>query len=353
MDDMDIASQSIQLLIETISEKNGDYIDEQNISFNKHQWPKISSLSSPAIGQDVRGWGNKLEDLLLLPLYDRLIRNWITPLAHDISGRVRVRLGKHLKIVALHLCLASHGMFKTPLDNPAFGDSDIGLATRDGLVLPVRRKSFTNSLNKRKGKEKLLVRDSDNNIFAEQLPGSTPSLNQPSASLPTPNPTPSEGSLSSNQLVENPAYMRLNALTKSDCQPALSEPTTRLLDHWKFGMDPSRYDWEALRKASQLFTDAEIVEHEYRKKRIGREEKRQKRRQENTFQSSSQSAPTAFRSSQASTVPNLSGSSQVTQSFLQPSSQPSFNYGPSTPKVRQSVSSQAKAKKKVKRPGFR
>ena len=337
--------------MEEISKEAGDYRDELGSTSEMHRQPCILSILSPSDLMTFQGCNTTSGDLLLLPIYDGFIQNWITPLTCEVPGRVRVKLGKNLKTVALHLYLASHRLSRLQLDRPTVERYNIEETSRDQLVLPVRRKSSINSMNKSRQKTTPFTQN-DDSVPAEQLPRSALPLNSFSASLPTPSPTPSAHSLSSNQLAENAPHMRLTALAASIDRPALSDSAMRSLSHWTIKMNPAEYDWEESRRAIELRSDMETVEDEYKRKQEEREEKRKKRRRENTLSGSSQLAPPLVESSQHDTAIALPDSSQMSQPSLWLSSQPSLPHEPGTPHVRRGLANKAMVKKRIKTPGF-
>ena len=230
-------------------------------------------------------------------VYENLIRTWIVPLSHRIPGRVRIAIEKLLRDVVGQVCLASYAVH---INMETEGKEEKGhsesLKAGGQFVLPVRRRASVTSLGKGKERSDAVSSSPPPASQMSEDAGSMPS--SAFAALPTPEPTPSLRSRSSESSLvslEDAASQRLRAYASLTPQPALPAKLTNLLGHWQVGMDPAKYDWEAAQQATVIEDESE---DEPKRKRTKGARKRQKRQRMDTVAPSSLPTPKLARGSQ-------------------------------------------------------
>ena len=212
----------------------------------------VSTILTPKL-QAGLGFRDSVE---LHSIYEHLIKTWIVPMSRQIPGRVRIATEKFLRDIAGQICLASYAI---RIDVGSKGEEDEEEGHSENLqagahfILPVRRRTSATSLSKGKGKER-----------SDAVPSPPPVSSQTSEdasfmplsalpALPTPEPTPSlrsGSSVASLASSEDPASQRLRAYASLTPQPALPAKLANLLGHWQVGVDPAKYDWEAVDQAT-------------------------------------------------------------------------------------------------------
>ena len=236
------------------------------------------ALLTPATHTPIDYSGADEIDLPLLPMYEKLLKLWITTLASRIPSRTRIAFDRQLRQISTELYLSAHALQYGPpilsLLEPASPAND---ATK--LSLPLRRKG---SLPRSSGKHK--ENDGSSSPFPMEEPKSSLSVG---ATLPAPKATPSLSSQRSESPITEPGYspyQRLKMLTTLQPQASLSEPVKRLISHWDLGEDPEHYNWRSMQ---QRYEQQDSVGNEAQKLRL-RREKRQKRKQDGSHAISSQ-----------------------------------------------------------------
>ena len=257
----------------------------------------VSNILSPTL-QAALGFRYTAE---LSSIYEILIQTWIVPLSRQIPGRVRIALEKLLRDMTGQICLASYSL---RIDLTTRGEEEKSqsesLEAGAPFVLPVRRRASVTNLDmgKGKGKERADAVISPPPVSSQMSEDAGFMPSSAFAALPTPEPTPSlrsRSSVSSLAGSEDPASHRLRAYVDLTPQPALPANLSNLLGHWQSGVDPAKYDWEAVQQAT-ITADASEDESQSRLRR--RAEKRRKRQRESTVGPSSQPEPKRLGGSQ-------------------------------------------------------
>ena len=306
----------------------------------------------------------------LLQTYDILVHTWIAPLPSSIPGRVRVTIERQIRYIATELYLASYAIQTPP--GPSHNE-DVTEGSKptepSAFTLPVRRKSSSSQ----KIKSPIPPSRSSSPLHSSQLSKDTGFAHpQTGPTLPTPTPTASlhsTPSTSSHLSSSDPATDHLRALASLAPQLMLPSSMQNILAHWDIGMDPEKYDWEALQAAAATETDeGEETEAQARKRRRVRKLARRKR--DNATSSSSSQLRMPKMSSQPA-VPSIASSQQPPPSITFPASasQPQLQARrltqgstqldiamPATQEERRAFGGRKKAKMlgatKKKRPGF-
>ncbi len=237
----------------------------------------------------------------LTSIYENLIQTWIVPLPRQMPGRVRISLEKLLRDMAGQICLASYAI---RIDSGRKGEEernqpeDFKVGAR--FVLPVRRRTSVSSLSKDKGKGKersdVVSSPTPASFQTPEDAGFMPSA--ASATLPTPEPTPSlrsQSSMSSLAGSEDPASQRLRAYASLVPQATLPAQPSNFLGHWQLGVNPNQYDWEA---TQQTTVNEDENKDESQKRPRRRAESQRKRQRESTVGPSSQPTPKRLGGSQ-------------------------------------------------------
>lgn len=259
--------------------------------------------------------------------YDKLLQSWISPLASNVPGKVRIGLEKGLRRIVAQLCFASLGVrLGSRRGSPSQNDGQDSMSLAK-LTLPVREKGTDSGHSERgKGKSRETSASPQPRRSGSQGGGLMRAPAPPEACLPTPGRTPSQHSRSSMSVPdgsENPAYERLRNLTSLTAQPPLPASTSNLLSHWAVGVDPAQYDWNATRRALATASDTEGTGDEAQMKRRQRIERRLKRQRQDTLDTSSQpqARASATWDSQPEPARGTQGSSQIAESLIFPMSQ--------------------------------
>jgi RNA polymerase I-specific transcription initiation factor RRN6 len=236
---------------------------------------------SPFIQSDpVTESGNSMPDLS--DVYDKLVELWVGCLPHRTPGPARLAKEKFVRIIATELCLSSLGVFIR--DKSVILPKAAESQEKTDFVLPMRTKPDS----------------------SETVDGLSTHITSavPVSSLPTPAATPSlpsnDSTASFREPAEDEAISRLRGYTLSiKSQPPLGASRSAILAHWPSspGADPSRYSWEASRKAvvedEDINSDEEeaLIQHREQDRRRRRTEKFLKRQRMNTTNATSQPLP--------------------------------------------------------------
>ena len=216
----------------------------------------------------------------LRPIYDSLVRGFISPLPFEVPSRIRVMVDKSLQNVALQLFLASRTV--RPL---AFADKDDNrpeavTETRADLTfdLPVRRKASSSS-QARKGNEKASQRSSSPAVssrFTQSAHSFRVSSQQSNHSTVRSNISSnrSESLISTAIPSEDTASQRLRSITTLTPQPTLPNALSSILSHWTVGTDPATYDWAATQRALAIAAEGEEQAESSKSKKSKRKKRR-------------------------------------------------------------------------------
>jgi len=215
----------------------------------------------------------------LSDIYDKLINLWVSCLPRRTPGPARLAKEKLVRIVATELCLSSLGVLIR--DKSIIPPKPAELQEGTGLVLSVRTKP-----------------DSSETVDFQSTQSSSV---VPVSSLPTPAATPSlpsnDSSASFQEPAEDEAISRLRGYALSiKSQPPLGASRSTILAHWPSvpGADPSKYSWEATRKAvvedEDVNSDEEeaLVRQRVQDRRRRRSERFLKRQRVNAIDAGSQ-----------------------------------------------------------------
>ena len=277
---------------------------------DEEKQPMASTILTPGLQA-----GLGFRDTELSSIYETLIQTWIVPMSRRIPSGVRITLEKSLRDMAGQICLASYA-FRIDAGSKGEEAEDQSEIQEAGarFELPVRRRTSASSLGK--GKERSDAVPSPPPVSSQTYKdaGFMPSSATPA--LPTPEPTPSlrsRSSVSSLASSEDPASQRLRAYASLTPQPALPAKMMNLLGHWQVGVDPAKYDWEAVHQATVAEDESE---NELVEKQRQKAQKRHKRPRESAVEPSSQPMPKRAGGSQPQQgyiAHDLQGSSQQTE----------------------------------------
>jgi RNA polymerase I-specific transcription initiation factor RRN6 len=219
----------------------------------------------------------------LSDIYDKLVDLWVSCLPRRTPGPARLAKEKLVRIVATELCLSSLGVFIR--DKSVILPKPAELQGGSDFILSVRTKP-----------------DSSETVGFQSTQSSSV---VPVLSLPTPAVTPSlpskDSTASFREPAEDEAISRLRGYALSiKSQPPLGTSRSTILAHWPSvpGADPSKYSWEATRKAvvedEDVNSDEEeaLVRQREQDRRRRRTEKFLKRQRVNTIDAASQPLPT-------------------------------------------------------------
>ncbi|KAL9121146.1 MAG: hypothetical protein Q9187_002302, partial [Circinaria calcarea] len=156
VDDIDAASETLATFLEEVVRDNLVEDDDRGTSAEgNRRWNPISYLgllraSSPLLSHEGDG-----SNISLVQLYDRLVKHWITSLAPDIPGRVRVAIEKRLRRTATEIYLSSYGIMTSLPSTLSAEPSELGSNEISQLTPPVWSKPFRSNLStKGKGKSR-------------------------------------------------------------------------------------------------------------------------------------------------------------------------------------------------------
>ena len=280
---------------------------ERNEQWNLISYHGLLRASNPLLSDE-----SDDSSISLVQIYDSLVKQWITTLAADVPGRVRVAMEKRLRRIATEIYLSSYGIKGSQPGTLAAESGELGSDEDNQLVLPVRDKTLrSNLITEGKEKNRSQPRPRHRTITLSPYP------DLPRISLPTPAPTPSlhsQASFSSNTPSEDPACARLQALAHLAPQPPLPDSSTRILAHWSLGTDPALYDWETTKRRLQPRTASEAREDERiaeQRRRYEKSLKRQQLREAGMGSSSQMVAPPVVSASQPDPTTVTQGSSQA------------------------------------------
>jgi RNA polymerase I-specific transcription initiation factor RRN6 len=196
--------------------------------------------------------------------YDRLLKDWVTPLPARVSGRVRLAKEQLVRRAAAELFLASFRINVEDVPQPAEPESQ-------------QTQAFQSPVNSGALVSSQLPPSSPGPPWSSQLLSSQPPV------LPTPSATPSIATGSSYPSSYAPTeVMRLSRYTTFSTPPTTGLPRSlnRVLSHWTVGTNPSDYDWlRTTRHISQQedYFNEEMTEKE--RARVQRRAERHLRRQ--------------------------------------------------------------------------
>jgi hypothetical protein len=333
--DIDKASADLADLVGNVTKISNDNEDSNHAG--KAKSVSISSLLPLTIQRDLGLEGQ----LRLSQVYEGLIKAWIAPLSLRIPARARIALEKLLRDLSAQLCLASHAVRVSEVEDDDVLPGNEKSGSNLEYALPMRKKVSASNLRKRKEPAARSSSPLASSQISEDV-GFMPSSQL--ASLPTPEPTPSLHSQSSNfslAATEDSASRRLQAYCSLTIQPSLPTKMSNLLSQWEVGGDPAKYDWEAAQQA--LISDES--EDELRARQRQRKERRRRRQRQDIGGSSSQPQPKTLGASQQQAL-ETQKSSQPTQSLVTASQpEPGRFGGPLKPKKKKFGS-------QSKRPGF-
>lgn len=237
------------------------------------------------------------QNLSLSHIYDSLLSAWISSLPNTIPSRVRIAAEKSVREIAVQLYLAALGVHVGSRDREDKDLIEEPPSNFGGLSnLAIRRKSSLQRLSvQHLGKSR---QGSTSPPISSQISEDTSFIPAFSASLPTPESTPSLRSKSPSVIsTEDPASQRLRAFASLAPQPVLPTAASNILRHWSEGVDPSRYDFEATERVINMELEPETPLDEATAKKQKRHAKRLKRQRERSVASSSQPDPTRLRAS--------------------------------------------------------
>ena len=249
--------------------------------------------------------------------YDALVTSWISSLSRRVPGRFRTVVERVIRPVAAGLQLASYGLRVQPEVHQQQQQEthDVLYEDRTAFTLAFRG-APTFADDSRRVKTKAIQQASAH----FELPQALQEQNSiAAANLPTPEPTPSVRSKSTQSEAEDPATQRLRALAEIASQPPMPHNVMGILSHWSTGQNPEDYDWEACKARYERGDKIDEAEERVRAKKRRRKEYFTKQKVDNTVASLSQSFPPRVTASQVDPPSHQQYSSQA---VMGPASQP-------------------------------
>lgn len=243
-------------------------------------------------------------ELSVVALYDTLLRDWIAPLPVDIPIRLRQAKERLARRVAMEVTLASTRLAHKKdelLLQP-------GSEQENSTILPILPSKLGDGT----------YVDSDASTVPSAL------LTPPQSSVPPSSQPPSSPSVLGHlQPHRRDPLLRLRKYLSIDDNPmmptVISPTVNELLSHWKPGVDPSTYDWEATKQVLRPDVPDEVSQELREKERRKKEKRdRRQRREDEIMRAKSQTSsqpvyvqPAFPRSSPGPTVGGIAASSQV------------------------------------------
>lgn len=190
-------------------------------------------------------------------LYDSIVSTWITPLAEDISGEIRLAKDGLARHVAAEICLASHVVHNKVVNSQGTDSQDL----QDSQVSAV-------------------------GMVRQDLTPQPDTEDGDVVSTPLSRPTPSVASSSSrlSSIYQVPRYTIPDHIAVTERLPRrLRRAKQRILVQWEVGTDPEDYDFEAFdrriaRQVQDEDLDVELTDKE--RLRLKRASARYARRQQ-------------------------------------------------------------------------
>ncbi|KAK5160136.1 hypothetical protein LTS14_002243 [Recurvomyces mirabilis] len=225
-----------------------------------------------------------------------IVRDWIAPLAPDVTGRVRLAKEQLARRMAAEVALAAR-VLRTPLSTL---DSRSGAQpTQESFDIPVRA-----------------------GPSIDAVPQSSQVASQPSV-LPTPSPSATPSLMTASSHPSSFAALEISRLSKYTTisgPPTSSLPRSlnNVLSHWKIGADLADYDWRSTTKRLAQHEDEQNDEQMTEKERL-RVQRRAERHIKRQRREAAASQAQQFASSQA---PEIFSASQPQQVQRKVESQP-------------------------------
>ena len=329
IDDLEESSNHLETFIENTVDPG--LFDDPDNSIVRIKDLLLSRFSNSSV-LNLADSGTKMS---LITNYDTLVKQWITPLRTDIPARIRANLSRCLKLIALQICLTSHGLQKVSatesnLEATENDDAD------DHLVLPLRCKALSGgSIDKVKAR------------FDDSQPLQQTSQSRPTSAfpaLPRTSSTRSQASVFSFTHLGDEACQRLRSLASFDVQSPLSASPRQVLAHWQLGANPADYDWEATRKALR---PPESEDDDKTKRKRKKDARRRMLQQKRTDVLTSSRAPHSLLSSQFNSTPMLPNSSQTARPSSTYFASQSVGTQPSVLTTSQKVLQKARKKRRM------
>lgn len=282
---------------------------EDNEDPASHERLQMSRLITPGILAALSTEPQNGPDLSLSQIYNTLVKYWIRTLSERIPDGVRVAMEKLLSKNAAQLYLSNFIVYPTSesAEIESKIDPETELDTKQPFSIAIRGKFVPSIRTKLEGQTE---------IISPTLPSSQ--ISEDTGFLPTVRIFPpwherqlsldlARSVASDTKLPEDPASKRLRALTNLTPQPKLPLSSSNILRHWAVGLDPDKYDREAVQSAIDLELENPLEDAD--EAEIKKMKKKQRARREKSDVaivklSSNPSLPTRVRATQSSSIPS-------------------------------------------------
>lgn len=218
---------------QSLSDKLNDNLDYKQLRSSQLLASEmLQSMHDPSSESEQRG-----SDLLALSVYEALLNAWIVPLNADVPGRTRIMLERELRNIAVQLTISFHGvqaMSKHGSEMEALVSDPIA---GDDLILPIRRKA---SLQGRQATHSMQPITQSKSFDLHRKMNSQYRSNTSQAVMV------SEGEVTRAQ----PLLGTLRNYTTTAEPKKIRPSSTKVLNQWRVGEDPARFDWDIPRHAA-------------------------------------------------------------------------------------------------------
>ena len=298
--EVDEASEQLQALLDQVHDvvTESEPEDEVNDGSTSRTLRSVSVVT-PAIVRMFQGLEGEQTDVVLLPIYEALLNEWVAPLPPDIPGKPRVRLQRHIKQIAIELFLASTGIQTVQQKHTAEGT----MLNETQFILPVRKKRSSSNPS---------ARNKNNTNHSSQNYGGAEVSPKNSQRMPQ----SSDPGTSHQSLGPRHQYVpseNLQNYTPLDPQDPLPDHLTKLTDRWEIGSDPNNIDWLSA-ISNSTSQELENASNQAKAKFDRQMEKRQQASQSQGLPSSSQMTHRSGLEQQAQSSPWAPQSSQLPRS---------------------------------------
>ena len=195
-------------------------------------------------------------NISLAQVFDWVIANWIDPIPGDFLAAGRSSMEKMANSVALEIYLSMFGVCPdkeqvtvtpkaTNLKN-ALASEQMTLTLRTKGDNPPRKEAMKIPHNANMATKRSYRVDVSNNNRQDQFDSSIPPPLLSSSSISDP------ATQNDSKAGEAPEILRLRQYIPIDPQESLPPVAGNILAHWKLGLNPSLYNWEATRKELEV-----------------------------------------------------------------------------------------------------
>ena len=274
VNDIDRASQITHDLLNSIDEVR---LDEQETKFT--QQLKSLTLSTPEVMQILQSNIDEDQTTLLLPIYESLLRKWVSSLPEDVPSHFRVLQENIVRQVSIQLFLTSHGVQPVRSNTLVANQPDDPNFEATSFALPVRkrRRSSSAEIKRNNSQFQLQLQSQSRSQAVSSQPADSMFSRQQSQkddlSQTSNTSTPLEQSLGQ--------YCSFRLKEKKVSRSRRTEETADSLAGWQIGKHPKNIDW------SEFVGDETSEEEQATMKRRGRKDKERERQSQATSDPSS------------------------------------------------------------------